>query len=70
MKKTIRGSYQGATDNHGNTVVVWHDAAVVTCASNYAEAQPESFVKRWSKTKKKKADIAIPNTHLLYNQQM
>ena len=70
MKKTIRGSYQGATDNHGNTVVVWHDTAVVTCASNYAEALPESFVKRWSKTKKKKADIAIPNTHLLYNQQM
>ena len=54
MKKTIRGSYQGATDNHRNTVVVWHDTAVVTCASNYAEALPESFVKQWSKTKKKK----------------
>ena len=54
MKKTIRGSYQGATDNHGNTVVVWHDTAVVTCASNYAEALPESFVTRWSKTKKRK----------------
>ena len=54
MKKTIRGSYQGATDNHGNTMVIWHDAAVVTCASNYAKALPESFVKRWSKTKKRK----------------
>ena len=54
MKKTIRGSYQGATDNHGNTVIIWHDTAVVTCASNYAEALPESLSNDGRKQKKRK----------------
>ena len=64
MKKTTRGSYDCAVDDHGNAVVVWHDAAIVTCASNYAASQPVTSIKRWSKTQKKKSVFLC---HMLRN---
>ena len=45
-KKTDKGSYECSTDNRVNAVVFWHDTAIVTCASNYSSAAPESFIKR------------------------
>ena len=70
MKKTERGFYDCSTDTRGNAVVVWHDTAIVTCASNYAGAEPESFITRWSKAEKKKINVPMPHALMLYNQKM
>ena len=70
MKKTEKGFYDCSTDTCGNAVVVWHDTAIVTCASNYAGAEPESFIKRWSKAEKKKINVPMPHALMLYNQKM
>ena len=70
IKKTQMGSYDCSTDNLGNAVVVGHDTAMVTCALNYAGAEPESFIKRWSKAEKKKINVPMPHALMLYNQKM
>ena len=52
MKETEKDSYDCSTDNCVNAVVFWHDTAIVTCASYYVGAEPESFINRWSKAEK------------------
>ena len=70
MKRTERGTYDYAIDDHGNAVVTWHNTAVVTCDSNYTAGLPESSVSRWSKTKQKKINIPMPDALKQYNQIM
>ena len=69
-KKTEKGSYDYSTDNRVNAVVFWHDTAIVTCASNYAGAAPESFIERWSKAEEKKTNVLKIHAMMLHNYKI
>ena len=70
MKKLRRNSYCCCIDNCVNAVVFWNDTAIAICASNYAGAAPESFIKRWSKAEKKKTNVLMTYVLMLYNKKM
>ena len=68
-RKLRRGSYD-CTDNRVNAVVFLNDTAIVTCASNYAGAALESFIKRWLKADKKKTNVSMAHALKLYDKKV
>ena len=70
MKKTKKGSYDCSTDNRANEVVLLNDTAMVACASNYAGATLECFIKRWLKEEKKKTNVLMSHALMMYNQKI
>ena len=52
MKKRAP-SYDCATENQRKAVIVQHNTVIAICASNYATALQEDFIKQWSKIEKK-----------------
>ena len=56
-RKLRKGSYN-PTDNLEKAVIFSNDTAIVTCASNYAGAALESFIKWWSEADKKKTNVS------------
>ena len=58
LAKKRSGSYDFAIDGK-NLVVSWLDSKVVTCSTNYVTCNPVSMVQQWSKSTKKKIDMAM-----------
>lgn len=71
LKKTGRGSFEGAIDkNSGTAIVRWLDNKMVQLASNYVFTEPADTVNRWSKKERKMIDVPRPHIIKVYNSAM
>lgn len=67
LAKKRSGSYGFAIDCK-NLVESWLDSKVVTCSTNYVTCNPVSTAQRWSKSTKKKIDMAMLKTLQVFNK--
>lgn len=71
LKKTPRGTYDYATDTTSGVVVVrWNDNNIVNVVSNKVGLHPLQTAGRWSRSEKKKVQIAQPFIVKHYNKTM
>ncbi len=73
FNKQQRGYSEVVTAQHKKNKIFlnrWKDNAAVTVASTCHAANPQTSVKRWCKTERKRIDVPIPHAIHKYNQNM